>query len=292
MLFFHFLATPFAFPVSFVLDLECVSSLSQSTTCSTLPFIATSTWMCLPNMTLLLTGHGGGEFHKYKNDDILLPSFLRFDSPENPPMFLAIFLVALTLPWCSALDVPPVAIQCEDDEQFRVKRACLRARDKGDEWFRGDYSDVDEVWPRVFISNICFAGDAPRMKATGITHIVPAAREWGPLFSDEFAYFEETSPLRDEDDADLDYWLRAAAFMDKVLSSDTDARVLVHCNMGGSRSSAAVMIYLMMYYPLSQNDALNVLSRGRPFAKPNQFYMTRLADLHPQAYSPMSSYSM
>ena len=161
--------------------------------------------------------------------------------------------------------VAPIPIPSEVDEQL-VKRECLRARD---EWWRdGDkYRDVDKIWPRVYIGNICVAGDVARMKALGITHVVAAARECGPLYPSEFTYFEAVSTMDDQDDdVDFEDAQRAAQFIMETLSRDRGATVLVHCSSRISLdySSAVVLTYLTMYYPShSTHTELHILSRGR-----------------------------
>ena len=163
--------------------------------------------------------------------------------------------------------------------ETELERACSRVRTLGERWFGIAYTDADEVYARVYIGNICFAADAARLQRAGITHIVPAAREWGRLHTDLFEYCSMESPLEDGDDANLTYWLHAAQFINETLEADANARVLVHCNMGISRSSAVVLAYLMTYQNLQLAEAATVLKNGRVVAEPNLFYWEKLQEL-------------
>jgi len=139
-----------------------------------------------------------------------------------------------------------------------------------------EYSDVDEVVPGIMVGNICFAGNLTAMKAANVTHVVPAASEWGVQFPGEFHYFDRVSPLSDGDDFDADYFKEGVAF---ILENHHEPNViLVHCNMGISRSTTMVVMALAKDLRISNEQALEMVREKRPFAMPNTYYMRMLHD--------------
>ncbi len=157
-----------------------------------------------------------------------------------------------------------------------AERMCSRVRTRGEELVGRAYTDVDEVYERVYIGNVCFAADPIRLHNEGITHIVPAAQEIGRLHPDLFHYHSMDSPLKDGNDANLQYWRHAARFINDTLGNDVNARVLVHCNMGISRSTCVVLVYLMIYQNFCIEDAFAILKERRAGVEPNPFYWEKL----------------
>ncbi len=64
------------------------------------------------------------------------------------------------------------------------------------------------------------------------------------------------------------------SFIDKV--KEKNGKVLVHCNMGISRSSTIVIAYLMKYYKLKYEDCYAWVRQWRSFANPNRAFVQQL----------------
>ena len=75
--------------------------------------------------------------------------------------------------------------------------------------------------------------------------------------------------------------LPALAFIDKARAEQQQARVLVHCVEGVSRSASVVVALLMRDRKLSFDDALKVVQEKRPKAKPNPAFERQLRQLEP-----------
>jgi len=58
-----------------------------------------------------------------------------------------------------------------------------------------------------------------------------------------------------------------------------DGNILVHCNLGVSRSVAVVTSYLMKFHRYSLDAALAIVRDARPQAKPNDGFMEQLRNL-------------
>lgn len=80
-----------------------------------------------------------------------------------------------------------------------------------------------------------------------------------------------------EDVAEQDITLHIEATIQKMNHwiNIEKKRVLVHCELGISRSGACVLAYLLQYYPFLQ--ALHLLRIKRPIANPNQGFLKQLS---------------
>lgn len=90
--------------------------------------------------------------------------------------------------------------------------------------------------------------------------------------------------LADAPDADLDpqVLLVADVIRHARASGDPDARVLVHCVAGVSRSPAMLAYYLMQDEGMSLREALARLVRARPAVRPNEGFLRQLKELEVQ----------
>lgn len=95
-------------------------------------------------------------------------------------------------------------------------------------------------------------------------------------FADKVQYLKV--PLDDRSDEDLLTWLpKIISFVNSAISkSGSKSVVLVHCNLGRSRSSAAVIGYLMSAKKMSLIEACNFLKDCRPTARPNVGFLEQL----------------
>lgn len=64
--------------------------------------------------------------------------------------------------------------------------------------------------------------------------------------------------------------------IEAVNRAGNEARVLVHCAMGKSRSATAFMMYMMRRYNLSLDDAFEFCKSQRQQTEPNEGFMEQL----------------
>lgn len=100
-------------------------------------------------------------------------------------------------------------------------------------------------------------------------------------FPDQVQYLKV--PLDDISEEDLLSWLpKIISFMKSAIlekragDSKSNGVVLVHCNLGRSRSSTAVLGYLMSIQNMSLLEACNFLKDCRPTARPNAGFLEQL----------------
>ncbi|XP_042363735.1 dual specificity protein phosphatase 13-like [Plectropomus leopardus] len=143
-------------------------------------------------------------------------------------------------------------------------------------------SQVDEVWPNIYIGNVAVAQNKAALQKLGITHVLNAAHSKQGCIGNQSFYGNSFVycgiPADDSTHFDLDVYFKPAAdFIHKALKSP-DGKVLVHCIMGMSRSSTLVLAYLMIYHHLPLKQALQKLIQKRAIY-PNRNFLALLLDL-------------
>ncbi|KAI0035059.1 protein-tyrosine phosphatase-like protein, partial [Vararia minispora EC-137] len=135
-----------------------------------------------------------------------------------------------------------------------------------------------EIVPRVYVSDLSSAEDPAQLAAHGITHILSAM----PLSRTPAAYLSRTHmvvPLQDTPFAELAAHLPAtSAFIDRALRSNPNARVLVHCQMGASRSVSVAAAYLIASRGMSPAEAVAHIKSRRIVAAPNWGFLMQLEE--------------
>nr|CAB3240215.1 probable rhodanese domain-containing dual specificity protein phosphatase [Phallusia mammillata] len=143
------------------------------------------------------------------------------------------------------------------------------------------------TWPSEILEDCLYqaaadhATDEKIIKILGITHIVNVTLDQPNSFPDTVKYM--TIRLDDKSMVDLGSWIpKTSQFIyeaiDNPLVSDkkNKNKVLVHCNMGRSRSSTIVLGYLMQKLNWSLKDASEWLKDCRSTAKPNNGFLDQL----------------
>jgi hypothetical protein len=125
---------------------------------------------------------------------------------------------------------------------------------------------------RVCIGGVDAARDDAHLRELGITHVVSAIG--GPeRFGRAYLVLKlYDAPWQRLDDA----FARSHAFITAALASHENARVLVHCAAGISRSASLVIHHLMLSRRWSYDDALAAVRAVRPIVEPNSGFERQL----------------
>lgn len=141
---------------------------------------------------------------------------------------------------------------------------------------------VTEIIPRLYISDLSFAENPACLSSHRITHIlsalpdaiyIPPATLLHPhppparlqIRVDDFPFAELAAHLP-----------QTTAWISDALSRDPNARVLVHCVEGISRSVSVVAAYLMAQFGWTPTEAVKFIKNKRRVAEPNFGFVQQL----------------
>ncbi|XP_069044982.1 dual specificity protein phosphatase 13A [Lepisosteus oculatus] len=172
--------------------------------------------------------------------------------------------------------------QMASSGEWRNGLLCVRDLENILDTCKLELTQVDEVWPNLYIGNVAIAQDRKALQKMGVTHILNAAHSKQGSIGDQAFYGEKIQyfgiPADDSPDFDLSvYFKPTACFIHKALKK-TDGKVLVHCIMGMSRSASLVLAYLMLHQRLSLSEAIQHIIQKRAIY-PNRNFLKQLGDL-------------
>ena len=132
--------------------------------------------------------------------------------------------------------------------------------------------DINKIEENLWIGNSFAAGNIKDLKEKGITAILTVMN--GPskyYFYKEHGFFHKIIDITDKESENIiQYFGECINF---IKGND---KVLVHCGVGASRSSAIVIAYLMWKYLMNFNDTLKFVQGKRPIACPNLGFQEQL----------------
>ncbi len=134
-----------------------------------------------------------------------------------------------------------------------------------------------EVVDRVYLSDISAAENPSTLISLGITHIV-SAMPGHVAYPPGIPLRTMQIPIQDNPFAELaEHLPRTTAFITEALR-DPNARVLVHCVQGVSRSTSVVCAYLIARCGFSPPEAVRYVKERRSQANPNPGFVSQLGE--------------
>ncbi|KAF5347926.1 hypothetical protein D9756_010133 [Leucocoprinus leucothites] len=140
--------------------------------------------------------------------------------------------------------------------------------------------NVSEIIPGLFISDLAFAENPVCLAQFKITHILSTLPE--KVFQPPPSLLPAQPARMQIRVEDLPFAELAAhlptttAWIREALSRDPNARVLVHCVEGISRSSSVVAAFLMAQYNWTPTEAVQYIKSKRRIAEPNFGFIQQL----------------
>jgi len=133
------------------------------------------------------------------------------------------------------------------------------------------------IIPRLYLSDLRTARDEDIVSHFGITHII-SILEKPPVFPNSMEHIKRLHiPLEDSAFADLLQHLpETTAFIQTTLDENPDNKILVHCQMGISRSAAVVSAYLIATTNMIPTEAIDFVREKRSIACPNIGFRNQL----------------
>ena len=116
-----------------------------------------------------------------------------------------------------------------------------------------------------------------------LTHMINVSVEHQCVFVEKIKYLH--IELEDKEDVSLkDRFDEAINFMNMTFQNSSN-RMLVHCNLGISRSSTLILAYLMKIYNATLYEAYKFLRSRRPIISPNLGFLQQLVDYEYDLFS-------
>lgn len=166
-----------------------------------------------------------------------------------------------------------VSSKCVSREQ------CNEIRSYANYWKTNDddvYHDADLITKGLYLGNVCAAHDEQWLIDNHITVVISVAKEWKPgACRFESSIKQLYYDIDDRNDEDEERVTRQFDEVARVIDHHIkqEENVLIHCNMGISRSTTAVVRYLQLKHPKkSYNTLLQLVKQKRPVATPNKLF--------------------
>jgi len=137
-------------------------------------------------------------------------------------------------------------------------------------------STMDQIIPRLFISDDIAARDKSLLLKNKITHVLNITVNIPNKYENEFVYMKLN--IFDFENQNISqYFEEVYEFIDKALTENENNAVLCHCNAGISRSASFIIAYLMkkQIYP-RYKDAYDHVKKCRPVISPNRGFVKQL----------------
>jgi len=138
-----------------------------------------------------------------------------------------------------------------------------------------------EVLPGLWLSGIGFENDLPGWcYKNGFSHILNASGSYAQkmFYRTKPSYYDIKYLELDIEDTIgyplQPYLSQAHDFIDNGLTNE--GKVLIHCIWGQSRSVSCLIYFIMIKWGIKYDEALSLIRKVRPNAKPNSGFDTQL----------------
>ena len=156
---------------------------------------------------------------------------------------------------------------------------------------RRDHKEIT-VYPSVILENQLYLGRGEQATNSKIvsdlklTHVINIGSEHASPFTDRIQYLN--IKLDDNPSSDLKiYFSKGYQFISDALSAG--GRILVHCNLGVSRSSTIVIAHLMKSRQWTLKVAHNYVRDRRTCIRPNRGFLHQLSDWEQSLFGTKST---
>ncbi len=156
------------------------------------------------------------------------------------------------------------------------------------------WSEADEVFPRVFVGSAMAASDLTALKRRGIDAVLSVGTKFDERMYVDAAHIVKAHRVvraKDLPEQNLIQFMNASNAWLREQLARPEARVLVHCQQGKSRSASIAVAYLVAQHGFSVDAALATLKARRPLVSPNRGFLEQLhlfAEHHARQWWPLS----
>lgn len=145
------------------------------------------------------------------------------------------------------------------------------------------YHDADLIIDRLYLGNVCAAHNTTWLKEYKIGLIISVASEWQEACDNGIDVKLLSYDLDDKNSENVtkvrEIFNEVALLISGYLNNPDNPNILVHCNMGISRSASVVLAFLQQKYPRrSYRQLLRLVKARRPVVRPNNLFGTILLE--------------
>lgn len=134
---------------------------------------------------------------------------------------------------------------------------------------------ASEIFPRLFLSDMYTATDPLIIEELGITHVLSVVDDPWYRYSPTIKHMALV--VDDHPTANIESHLDACvAWIKEALNGHEDAKVMVHCMWGMSRSASIVIAYAMATKGTALGESLDYVRRKRLIVSPNPGFIVQL----------------
>jgi protein-tyrosine phosphatase len=174
----------------------------------------------------------------------------------------------------------PQREQRVEDGALVVHQSQSRMRDIYNDVFLFFGNAPVRVHERMWLGNAFNATDHHLLTSIPIVGVVNATMEVPNFYHDKGILYHNIM-IRDDLGCKMSHQLfeKAAEFMDMVFLAQPHGHILVHCFVGRSRSVAICCYWLMTRHQYSFDQAYQLITELRPFARINDSFARTLRNL-------------
>lgn len=139
-------------------------------------------------------------------------------------------------------------------------------------------ANIDEVFPRVFVSDLQTSLSEEVLDEIGITHIITAIIGISPASPKKYNY-KIVELLDNYNEKIIDQFDETNEFIGKALENKNN-KVLIHCMVGASRSATIAAAYIMSVTGASDDEVIKYMKMKRDAINPNSNFLSYLNEFH------------
>lgn len=153
--------------------------------------------------------------------------------------------------------------------------------DCDEDYFEGIERDMDMIEEKLYLGNFDSTFKEQRLKSLGITHILGVMESFNFYRKFEGITYMQIE-IYDFPKANiLKHIPSSLTFISQAMQS---GKVLVHCQMGISRSASIVASYIMVSRSLEFRPAIELIRQSRPCVYPNEGFQKQLSSIDVNDY--------
>lgn len=141
-----------------------------------------------------------------------------------------------------------------------------------------DNGNIDQIYPRIYLSNLPTSLNRNLLKEFGITDIISIITGGISVYPEDFNYYQLDCIDTDRDYI-KQYFEKTNQIIDDILS-DPNKKVLIHCVCGVSRSATIAIAYLIKKHGLDPKTIIKQIKKHRKIINPNPGFIEQLEEYY------------